>query len=335
MDNSKLMGELTAPAAHDVELWKVGNMRNLCNGCTVIESLLFKSKECMTCNYRHPDTCRVCQQDKHSRDTIQHPSYTGARVQYVSMDNLDNTNVVYAKSVTTSDHDFSGRMTTIVSGNCATIIPIPDNIVLCNGCNSNIHETESKQGYMIYLTKNDLRANRPYDVYCGECLKRYFPKAQLVDASYTHKAYSEHNWCGAEWDTENRFSKTHYEIISRALLHVKDNEIPSIVSGYGEQTPHTHTYMTNAVLSYHESIVHHLIDILKHDNKRFDADRFWYACTGRPVDKSVCDTCLHKHFTSEYFEDLDKSKWECDLHNSIIDCCDFVDNLDAIPSSPF
>jgi hypothetical protein len=91
---------------------------------------------------------------------------------------------VYAKKVSTGDSRFAGRATHIYTGSQGTMlhsaIPIPDNIVLCNGCNSNQAETEKKEVFLIYLGKRELKADQPYDCYCESCLKRYFPKAEMM-----------------------------------------------------------------------------------------------------------------------------------------------------------
>jgi len=91
---------------------------------------------------------------------------------------------VYAKKVSTDNPRFSGRQTVIMSigagipGRPATVektaIDIPDNVVLCNGCNANIAETEDKEGYLVYLGKRELDKDQPYDFYCERCLKEYF-----------------------------------------------------------------------------------------------------------------------------------------------------------------
>ena len=89
--------------------------------------------------------------------------------------------MVYRKKVKATDKRFAGRDTIITGrmGLCE-VIPIPDNIVLCNGCNRNLYEN-GKLGYLIYLSKRELKADQPYDLYCEDCIKLYFPKAIEVD----------------------------------------------------------------------------------------------------------------------------------------------------------
>jgi len=87
---------------------------------------------------------------------------------------------VYAKKIATSDPMFQNRISSIVSVGDRTDIPVPNDIVLCNGCNKNIHNTESKEGYLIFLGKRELAKNLPYDVYCESCLKSCFPTAIMV-----------------------------------------------------------------------------------------------------------------------------------------------------------
>lgn len=81
---------------------------------------------------------------------------------------------VYAKKVQTTDPRFHSRTITIGSAEGITRIPVSDSEVICNGCNGNLAETKEKQGYLVYLGKRELQQDRPYDLYCEECLKRYF-----------------------------------------------------------------------------------------------------------------------------------------------------------------
>jgi len=85
---------------------------------------------------------------------------------------------VYIKEVSTGDRRFQGRSIGIYTADSISNIPVPDNVVLCDGCNVNIAETEEKKGYLVYLDKRELAKDQPYDFYCGECVRRYFPKAQ-------------------------------------------------------------------------------------------------------------------------------------------------------------
>ena len=82
---------------------------------------------------------------------------------------------VYAKKVQSSHPTFQNRETVIASKDDVTVIPVPDNVTLCNGCNRNIDE-----GYLVYLGKRELKANQPYDYYCKDCIESYFPKYILV-----------------------------------------------------------------------------------------------------------------------------------------------------------
>lgn len=84
---------------------------------------------------------------------------------------------VFTKKVSTTDPRFHGRQSLIVSPREAVAIGVPNNVVLCNGCNENIHPHE---GYLVYLGVRELKADQPYDLYCGVCVKRYFPKAKEV-----------------------------------------------------------------------------------------------------------------------------------------------------------
>jgi len=87
---------------------------------------------------------------------------------------------VYAKLVKASNARFRGRIITIASRDEyeaeVNVIPVPDGVVLCNGCNENVAE-----GYLIYLGKKELQQDSPYDIYCSSCLSKYFPKTIKVE----------------------------------------------------------------------------------------------------------------------------------------------------------
>jgi len=80
---------------------------------------------------------------------------------------------VYVRKVSTTDPRFSDREVTIASfgGTVISRTPIPDNVVLCNGCNENLYPDN---GYLVYFGKDELKDDHPYDIYCESCLKRYF-----------------------------------------------------------------------------------------------------------------------------------------------------------------
>ena len=82
---------------------------------------------------------------------------------------------VYAKKVASTDKIFQNRNTVVIGGGVTTVIPIPNDTTLCNGCNSNIEE-----GYLIYLGKRELESNRPYDYYCDSCAKSFFKGMKVV-----------------------------------------------------------------------------------------------------------------------------------------------------------
>lgn len=110
---------------------------------------------------------------------------------------------VYAKKTLVTSPRFAGRVNTIAGFNSNANImkaingdlsearmihrtSVPDNLVLCNGCNSNIAEAEVIDGqipfgYLVYLGKRELKADQPYDIYCKGCLDRLFPKAVNID----------------------------------------------------------------------------------------------------------------------------------------------------------
>lgn len=89
---------------------------------------------------------------------------------------------IYAKKIQTTDKRFAGRkMELYTHGKDHTgysMIPVSDTIVLCNGCNKNMYPNPC---YLVYLSKRDLEADRPYDVYDEVCLKRNFKDFKEVE----------------------------------------------------------------------------------------------------------------------------------------------------------
>ena len=81
----------------------------------------------------------------------------------------------YAKKVNRSNPIFKNRVNVIAGGPIRTEISIPDNLTICTSCNENVAE-----GYLVYLSRNELEEGRPYDYYCEKCLKEWFPKAVIV-----------------------------------------------------------------------------------------------------------------------------------------------------------
>ena len=84
---------------------------------------------------------------------------------------------VYKKLTKTTDPRFGNRSIDIFTPMEGSSIPVPDNVVLCDGCNENIYPED---GYLVYLGKRELDKDLPYDFYCPKCVKEYFPKAILV-----------------------------------------------------------------------------------------------------------------------------------------------------------
>lgn len=80
---------------------------------------------------------------------------------------------VYARKIETTDDIFKNKQIVVSSfdaeGNEDILHSnsLPDNIVLCNGCNGNIYP---EYGFMVYLDEEQLRQNQPYDVYHEDCL---------------------------------------------------------------------------------------------------------------------------------------------------------------------
>ena len=88
--------------------------------------------------------------------------------------------MIYVRKIETTDKRFANRTISITSMSLenGSKIPIPGTVVLCNGCNKNLYPDP---GYMVYLGKHELKADQPYDTYCKDCLRRYFPKATEVE----------------------------------------------------------------------------------------------------------------------------------------------------------
>lgn len=97
---------------------------------------------------------------------------------------------MYYKKMATTDPRFKGKTQTIQSWDWPhspwdgdppayqSQISVPDEVVLCNGCNTNLWPGEC---YAVYLDRQHLEQRQMYDVYCGGCVTKYFPKAREVD----------------------------------------------------------------------------------------------------------------------------------------------------------
>jgi len=83
--------------------------------------------------------------------------------------------MIYAKKVQTTEPRFKDRAIVIsfAGGSYKTLIP--NTTVICNGCNGNIYP---EAGYLIYLSKQELKDDQPYDFYCEDCKKKYFSDAK-------------------------------------------------------------------------------------------------------------------------------------------------------------
>ena len=78
------------------------------------------------------------------------------------------------RTISTSHPMFQNRNTKIYSMESKGSMklqsqtPIPDEVVLCDGCNSNLHPGDCDAVYID---------GELYDVYCQQCRKSYFPQA--------------------------------------------------------------------------------------------------------------------------------------------------------------
>ena len=86
---------------------------------------------------------------------------------------------VYARKIEIADRRFGGRAITLTTPKDVSVIPVPDKVVVCDGCNKNLYPDA---GYLVYLDKRELNADHPYDIFCESCLKDYFPKAVTVES---------------------------------------------------------------------------------------------------------------------------------------------------------
>jgi len=89
--------------------------------------------------------------------------------------------MIYKKRVSTKDPRFKGRVIMFVDALGQDSIPIDDTSVICNGCNRNIfdilHPEKETFGWFIYLSKAELKADKPYDIYCDDCTRERWAKA--------------------------------------------------------------------------------------------------------------------------------------------------------------
>jgi len=73
----------------------------------------------------------------------------------------------------TKDYAYKNREVTIQSDDSITTIPVPDDHVLCNGCNTNIYPENS---WLMEYKDGDKWFT--YDIYCFECRDKYFPNSK-------------------------------------------------------------------------------------------------------------------------------------------------------------
>ena len=84
----------------------------------------------------------------------------------------------YKIKVSARDPRFHNRKNIMLFASELDIIPVDDTEVICNSCNANIYDPDVETfGWLIYFDKRDVKADRPYDVYCEACTDKRFPKA--------------------------------------------------------------------------------------------------------------------------------------------------------------
>ena len=84
---------------------------------------------------------------------------------------------IYVKEVSTKDQRFTDREVVMWTREGRDATPVPDTVVVCDGCNENIYPGS---GYLVYLNKRELLKDQPYDFYCEACLKEYFKEYKTV-----------------------------------------------------------------------------------------------------------------------------------------------------------
>ena len=92
----------------------------------------------------------------------------------------EKSRMMKALEVKTTDGRFKNRSVQISSlpdGLYHTKIAVPDNEVVCNSCNRNLY---TEKGFLVY---RELKNDQAYDLYCKKCLKRYFPKAEVINGN--------------------------------------------------------------------------------------------------------------------------------------------------------
>ena len=75
--------------------------------------------------------------------------------------------------MSTKDYAYKNRDVEVKSGDSITRIPIPDDKVICNGCNTNIYP---ENGWLMEYKKGDTWFT--YDLYCFKCQSKYFKASE-------------------------------------------------------------------------------------------------------------------------------------------------------------
>lgn len=122
----------------------------------------------------------MLENEKEERDFSEYDSYEDNSYE----DDCYEDEPVMFKKVTTSDPRFHNKAIRIISEDEEVSIPVPDDVVLCGGCNENIHDPEKDEciGYLIYTSKQGVQQDAPYDVFCESCFKEFFPKAMEISS---------------------------------------------------------------------------------------------------------------------------------------------------------
>ncbi len=94
--------------------------------------------------------------------------------------------VSFKKRVSTCSPRFHNRHVAMVFGDESKVdeiswFGVEDDEVICNGCNVNVYsDKEETFGWLIYLDRDALKNDEPYDFYCDDCVEKLWEKAVEV-----------------------------------------------------------------------------------------------------------------------------------------------------------
>ena len=86
--------------------------------------------------------------------------------------------------MSTKDYAYRNRTIDIISESESVSIPIPDDEVICNGCNKNIYPDN---GWMMEYKDGDKWYT--YDIYCFDCQEDKFKESKKCVVDDTHMGF--------------------------------------------------------------------------------------------------------------------------------------------------